>query len=130
MKGGIILTKKNKDITPETTQLVVVEPSNVARDNAGRFLPGKTGNPGGRPKVPEEFKELAKEHSFTALETVVAILQDPDAKAADRLRAADIILDRALGRPVQSTDLDIAGGIDAGIIQVIFSDPNLDEWAK
>lgn len=121
----------NKDITPEDTELVAIKPStSVLRGVGGRFLPGKTGNPGGRPKVPEEFKELAKEHSFTALETVVAILTDPDAKAADRLRAADIILDRALGRPIQATDLDITGGIDAGIIQVVFSDPQLDEWAK
>ena len=44
------------------------------RDKTGRFVKGKSGNPGGRPKVPEPFKELVQSKSIPALESIIAIM--------------------------------------------------------
>ena len=43
------------------------------RDETGRFVKGKSGNPSGRPKVPEQFKELVQEKSIPALRAIIAI---------------------------------------------------------
>ena len=41
---------------------------------------GESGNPGGRPRVEGRIRELAQQHGERALETLVALLDDPDAK--------------------------------------------------
>lgn len=63
-------------------------------------------NPGGRPPIPIEFKELAKKHSITALQVVIDIMTDTEQRAADRLKAADIVLDRGLGKAIQATEVN------------------------
>jgi len=43
--------------------------------NIGKpFQKGQSGNPGGRPKVVAEVKELAREHTAEAIETLVSIM--------------------------------------------------------
>jgi len=66
--------------------------------------PGYTGNPGGRPKMPPELREAIQGHSAKAVEVLAGILADPKARASDRIRAAEVILDRAWGRPVQAVE--------------------------
>lgn len=63
----------------------------------GRFLPGNKS--GGRPKMPEELKEAFKKASPKALKVLKSIMADPEAKDADRIRAAEAILDRGYGKP-------------------------------
>lgn len=93
----------------------------------GGFPPGKSGNPGGRPKYPEEFKELAKNHSLDALKVVIDISENPDAKDSDRIKAAELIIDRGFGRPQQSSQIEIEG---PQTIEVTFADPDLEKWSK
>jgi hypothetical protein len=38
------------------------------------FQKGQSGNPGGRPKVVAEVRELAREHTSKAVETLVSIM--------------------------------------------------------
>jgi hypothetical protein len=51
------------------------------------------------------FAEKALQHAEDALDTMVAIMHDPEAPAAARISAADKILDRALGRAPAHVDI-------------------------
>lgn len=64
------------------------------------FAKGQSGNPGGRPKVPPEVKELLESKTLYALQRLVELLDSPDEKV--RMAAAVAILDRRLGKPSQS----------------------------
>jgi Family of unknown function (DUF5681) len=65
------------------------------------FKKGKSGNPGGRPKVVAEVKELARAHTREAIETLVSIMTNSKAAAAARVSAANALLDRGYGKPPQ-----------------------------
>jgi len=41
------------------------------------FQKGQSGDPGGRPKVVAEVKELARAHTAEAIQTLVSIMNDP-----------------------------------------------------
>ena len=41
------------------------------------FEKGQSGNPGGRPKVVAEIKELARAHTGVAIKTLVSIMTNP-----------------------------------------------------
>ena len=78
----------------------------ISKKTVGRpFVKGQSGNPNGRPKMPKDLKEAFKAASPKALEILKKILADPEAKDSDRLRAAEIILDRAYGKPAQAVDI-------------------------
>lgn len=70
---------------------------------------GYCGNPSGRPKIPEEVKEAFREFTLEARNTLVEIMQDKEAKAGDRVRASEVILNRAWGTPEQS--VAVSGGL-------------------
>jgi hypothetical protein len=65
------------------------------------FQKGQSGNPGGRPKVVAEVRELAREHTSKAVETLVSIMSNPKAAPAARVSAANALLDRGYGKPPQ-----------------------------
>ena len=71
------------------------------RDAAGRFIPGMTGNPGGRPKG---IAAIARQHTDRAMDVLTAAMDDPDARV--RVAAAKEILDRGYGKaPAFTVDL-------------------------
>jgi hypothetical protein len=74
------------------------------------FKKGQSGNPGGRPKLPEEFKALAKRASIDALRRVAEIVKDAEAKHSDVIRAAEFLADRAWGKATQ--DVNVGGQLD------------------
>ena len=61
----------------------------------------RSGNPGGRPKVVAEIKELARAHTDKAIETLVSIMDNPKAAPVARVSAANALLDRGYGKPPQ-----------------------------
>jgi len=63
------------------------------------FEPGKSGNPGGRPKENAEVKALARSHCRTAVEKLAALMDSTDEKTS--IAACNSILDRGLGKPAQ-----------------------------
>lgn len=71
----------------------VVKPKGKPRGKP--FAKGSTGNPHGRPKEYADLKALAREHTETAIEALVAALKDPTRSVP----AAIALLDRAWGKP-------------------------------
>jgi len=75
--------------------------------NGGRFQPGVSGNPAGRPKMPEELKTRLRGLAPSALDTLEQLLQSEDERV--RLSAAQALLDRAYGKPSQEVALENTG---------------------
>ena len=90
----------------------------------GKFAAGNTG--GGRPKTPEEFKQLARENSLAALQKVIAIMHNDEAKLNDQLKAAEMVMDRAWGKPIQG--MEVSG--PEGNALTIKLEGALSEWSK
>jgi hypothetical protein len=67
------------------------------------WSPGQSGNPGGRPKVAAEVRDLAREHAGKAIKRLVGLMDSKNQPVA--LRAAEAVLDRGYGRPLQAMKL-------------------------
>src|SRR5271167_761809 len=61
---------------------------------------GQSGNPSGAPKRASEVALLARTYSLEAIQTLATIMLDREVKPRDRAYAADIILERGLGKPL------------------------------
>ena len=70
------------------------------------FKPGRSGNPGGRPKIVGEVQDLAREHTAKAMQTLVSVMNDEKAPPAARTTAAIAMLDRGYGRPAQFVGIE------------------------
>ena len=75
------------------------------RDDKGRWLKGTAGNTtGSGSRGISHVRELARQHTQSAIETLAAIMQDDSKKDAARVAAAEALLDRAWGKPTQPVD--------------------------
>lgn len=76
--------------------------TSAKRKNDGRFEPGQSGNPGGRPKVDQLFVAACRAHTKQALVALVEALEHP--RAAYRLTAAKLLLGYAWGHAKSITN--------------------------
>jgi hypothetical protein len=79
------------------------------------FAPGKSGNPGGRPKAQADLLNAARAHTEKSIAVLAKALNDDDARV--RIKAAEVLLDRAWGKPAQS--LAISNDGDQPFVQRI-----------
>lgn len=85
-------------------------------DNNGRFKPGESGNPGGRPAGYGRVRDLAQKHTERAIAVLVEIMDDKDAAKDARRAAAEALLNRGWGKPETSVQLS---GSEGGWIDVL-----------
>ena len=86
------------------------------KPNPKAFTKGKSGNPIGRPKKTEQELDLiqaCKDKTPDALAVIVDIMSNGE-KEATRLQAAQSIIERAYGKPVQPTDTNHSGSVSFG----------------
>ena len=62
---------------------------------------GQSGNPGGRPRIVEAVRDIARESTELAITTLRTIAADAEAPHAARVSAASALLDRGWGKPMQ-----------------------------
>ena len=74
------------------------------RDNTGRFVKGRSGNPNGRPKVPTDVKKMLKDASKEAAQLLIDTVGNERVVLKYRLDAAKEILNRVYGKASQPID--------------------------
>ncbi len=75
--------------------------------NLKPFKPGQSGNPNGRPSIPEEIKRAYREHSHEAIEVLVEVMRKGEGQhGTGRVKAAVEILNRAWGKPAETVTVE------------------------
>lgn len=82
------------------------------------FEKGKSGNPNGRPKIPEDVREMFKAATPAAAGLLIDTVDDKTAPLALRMDAAKAIIERVYGKPTQPID----GNLDATLKIVMDED--------
>lgn len=76
-----------------------------------RFTAGQSGNPGGRPRLPDDVRSLARSYTREAIMTAAEIMQNPEETGTARMTAVNTLLDRGWGKPAQHLTLDTLGDL-------------------
>jgi hypothetical protein len=87
------------------------------------FLPGQSGNPGGRPRgLSRRVRELVGDDGEAIAVYMLSVMRDERARTADRLEAAKWLADRGFGRSVQTLDLDVTAHPPIDVTQISMPD--------
>lgn len=73
-----------------------------------RWVKGQSGNRQGRPKENVDgynLPALCRLRAASCVDYLAHVLADPECSTRDRIKAAEVLLDRGYGRPVQSVDV-------------------------
>lgn len=79
--------------------------SDIARVQHGQFAPGVSGNPAGRPRIPESLVRAARQYTRQALSVLLRLMRSAKSESV-KLRAAEIVLDRGWGKSIQAVQID------------------------
>lgn len=90
----------------------------------GRFEPGVSGNPGGRPSA-REIAAIARRYTPDALRALVEVCRTAIDNPAARVAAANGLLDRGWGKPSQQ--LDVTGGIGQALHLHLYAVQRLEQ---
>jgi hypothetical protein len=71
----------------------------------GGFTKGKSGNPGGRPRALANVMHEARRHTLEALRVLLKLMRTAESESV-RLNAAEAILSRGWGKPIQALQVD------------------------
>jgi hypothetical protein len=119
---------QNSKITskPRTTEAAEKPrgPKPKGKPRGRPFVPGQSGNPGGRPKDVLGIQRLALERCPEAIEKLTELMRSAQSERA-QADAASKILDRGCGKPTQPAD----GRLD--VTYLVRDEPMpMDEWRK
>ncbi len=99
----------------------------MKRGKGKPFTKGRSGNPGGRPKLPAELRERAQAVTGDMLDVLVALARDPAQSGAVRVSAANSVLDRGHGRPTVTVHMperhSLADYTTAELMAIAFGSP-------
>ena len=87
----------------------------------GKWVKGQSGNPRGRARTPVELTEACRKLSAEAVKVLGTILRSKKQRPQDRIRAAEVLLDRGYGKAAQTVELS---GPEGGPIPVA-----IDPWS-
>ena len=99
--------------------------SSTTRDEKGRFIPGTSGNPGGRPKLSADFENYAK----LAPDELWKIVQDEETSRTLKASILEWFSEMYYGTARQQVDVDAEQTINGGAMEVEFKG-DLARWAK
>src|SRR5262245_46299511 len=80
----------------------------IQREEGGRFAKGVSANPGGRPAIVEQVRDLARLETEASIKALAGIRDDKRAPAQARVAAALGLLDRGWGRPAQQVQAEVS----------------------
>lgn len=72
--------------------------------NLRSFPKGVSGNPGGKPKAEYDFRNLCRDHSPEAVETLLSVMRKEKAMSSAKVQAARVLLSYAWGAPKGTDD--------------------------
>ena len=73
----------------------------------GRFAPGQSGNPGGRPRSLDVLKERFTEMLPSAIDELEKIIHDPKVRAGDRISAIRLVTEYTAGKAPVGVNLSV-----------------------
>lgn len=79
------------------------------RDARGRFPKGVSGNPSGRPPPDFDLVRRCRGLTPTMVSVWEEVARNPEAKDADRIAAAALVVWSGFGKPAASLTLDLGG---------------------
>src|SRR5215831_16459268 len=80
----------------------------TTKKQRGRWLPGVSGNPGGRPLVLKEFREFCQHKTIALAHRMVEIIENEKRyKASDRIQAFQLLANYGFGKPVAQAEITV-----------------------
>lgn len=92
----------------------------------GGKRPGAGRKPGRVSKIKRDLAEMAKDYGDGALSTLAQIMADTQQPASARVSAANALLDRGYGKPVQGVHVSDPSGGPVKLITRVIVDPAQD----
>ena len=121
-------TIKKKEVSKasgkDTKKKKTPEKSNLTRNEKGQFIKGQSGNPGGRPKISEDFKKYAEKSPAELWE----IVQDEETNKSLKASILMWFSEMYYGKSRQQVDIDANQNL-VGTTAIKF-EGELEEWAK
>jgi len=87
------------------------------------FPKGVSGNPGGVSKIHRQIRQYASKFCKEGIDAIIAIAKNPETEDKDKLKAWQMLIDRALGPPITDPDEATQSAKGTGErIRIIFTD--------